>query len=64
MKHNKARKYSHYACADCSVKFTKYYFACPFCDKLITANVPYFVAGFIGVFAILMATILTTLSQF
>ena len=63
MKQSKSKKQSHYACADCSVKFTKQYLACPFCDKIIAANLPYYVVASVGVFGILLTAILTTISQ-
>lgn len=63
MKHSKSRKHAHYACAECSVKFNKYYLNCPFCDKIISANLPYYVAGLVGVFSILLTAILATISR-
>jgi hypothetical protein len=63
MKQAKSSNHSHYSCAECSIKFTKYYFSCPFCDKLISANVPYYVVGSVGVMGVLLTAILTTISQ-
>ena len=63
MKHSKSKRYAHYACAECSVKFTKYYLACPFCDTIIAANLPYYVAGSIGVLSILLTAIFATISR-
>lgn len=60
---NKIRKHSHTACSECSVKFTKYYLSCPFCDKIISANLPYYVVASVGVFGILLTAIFTTISQ-
>jgi hypothetical protein len=64
MNTSKSKRHSHTACSDCSVKFTKYYLACPFCDKIIAANLPYYVVGSFGVFGILLVAILTTINQF
>ncbi|HEY0426984.1 MAG TPA: hypothetical protein VGC76_04180 [Pyrinomonadaceae bacterium] len=63
MRQIKSKIHPHYVCSSCEVTFTKYYFSCPFCDKLITANVPYYIAGSLGVFGILLTAILTTISR-